>query len=187
MEDDCRSLGRPAGLPRTMLVGFLDAVPASAAILDTSGNVIAVNRAWRRFATDNGGDPEGWLGLNYLEVTERADSEHARAVAYGLRSVLSGHIASFDHEYPCHSAHCQRWFRCLISPLRTEDERGMLGAAVMHLDTTQEKLSEMRASAANRAKSEFLASLSHELRTPLNAILGFSEMMTMEDLGSHGR
>ena len=31
--------------------------------------------------------------------------------------------------------------------------------------------------AANRTKSEFLASMSHELRTPLNAIIGFSEVL----------
>src|SRR5262249_36507456 len=31
--------------------------------------------------------------------------------------------------------------------------------------------------AANRHKSQFLASMSHELRTPLNAILGLTEMM----------
>ena len=30
---------------------------------------------------------------------------------------------------------------------------------------------------ANRAKTEFLATISHELRTPLNAIIGFSEIM----------
>lgn len=33
------------------------------------------------------------------------------------------------------------------------------------------------AAAANRAKSEFLASISHELRTPLNAIIGYAELL----------
>ncbi len=33
------------------------------------------------------------------------------------------------------------------------------------------------ASAANRAKSDFLASMSHELRTPLNAIIGYTELL----------
>ncbi len=34
--------------------------------------------------------------------------------------------------------------------------------------------------AANQAKSDFLASMSHELRTPLNAIIGFSDLMKNE-------
>jgi cell cycle sensor histidine kinase DivJ len=35
---------------------------------------------------------------------------------------------------------------------------------------------------ANAAKSHFLATMSHELRTPLNAIIGFSDMLTNEQL-----
>lgn len=34
------------------------------------------------------------------------------------------------------------------------------------------------AAAANRAKSDFLASISHELRTPLNAILGYTQLLS---------
>jgi signal transduction histidine kinase len=38
-----------------------------------------------------------------------------------------------------------------------------------------------QASAANRAKTDFLSRLSHELRAPLNAIIGFAQMLSATD------
>jgi len=43
-----------------------------------------------------------------------------------------------------------------------------------------------KASAANEAKSAFLATMSHELRTPLNAVIGYTEFMLSTPFGPIG-
>ena len=44
-----------------------------------------------------------------------------------------------------------------------------------------------RATIANKAKSNFLASTSHEIRTPMNAILGINDMILAENLDQESR
>ena len=93
---------------------FLDELSEEAAIVERSGTIVAVNRAWRRFAEHNGADPtEVSEGANYLGVCEEAkgaQSDYARSFAEGLRSVLSGAEERFALEYPCHSPTERRWF-----------------------------------------------------------------------------
>jgi hypothetical protein len=73
---------------------FLDELPEHAAIVERSGTIIAVNKAWKRFAKDNGTElGKVSEGANYLDVCAGAtgeQSEYARSFAEGIRSVSSG-------------------------------------------------------------------------------------------------
>jgi diguanylate cyclase (GGDEF)-like protein len=99
----------------------LDALPDSTAILDRSGTIIAVNRAWRMFALDNGGLPETTgVGVNYLQVCTRAAESgctDAEEVWLGLQAVLAGDTVESDREYPCPSPIVDRWFNSRITPI----------------------------------------------------------------------
>lgn len=53
----------------------------------------------------------------------------------------------------------------------------------LELAQSQSEKARLAAEDASFAKSRFLALISHELRTPLNAIMGFSEVMSLEQLG----
>lgn len=127
----------------TERAAILDALPAHIALLDPDGKIIAVNEAWRRFASANmlaGND--FCVGQDYIEVCElaRGDcSEEAKDAADGIRAVLSGETFHFVLEYPCHSPEVKRWFRLTVTPL---DQTRRAGAVAMHGDITDRKLSE---------------------------------------------
>ncbi len=82
----------------------VDALAAHLAILDESGKIIAVNRAWRSFAQNkNTLKSNVCEGTNYLAVcdtSERYGCAEAGAVAAGIRSVIRGEQAEFSMEYP---------------------------------------------------------------------------------------
>jgi len=92
----------------------LDELPEHSAIVDSSGAIVAVNKAWKRFAKDNGAEMSKVLeGANYLDVCERAkgkQSPYALSFGEGLRSVLCSREERFAMEYPCHSPTERRWF-----------------------------------------------------------------------------
>jgi signal transduction histidine kinase len=128
---------------RQELQQTLDSLSAHIAILDESGEIIAVNGMWRAFAESNGCDPGRVSeGANYLRVCESATGLHAEeaaAFAEGVREVLAGRRANFEMEYPCHSPTERRWFMGRVTPYFC-NERAW--AVVAHENTTERKLAE---------------------------------------------
>ncbi len=121
----------------------LDSLSAHIAILDETGEIVAVNGMWRAFAEANGGDPERVCeGANYLRACESAtaqNTEDAAAFAEGIRSVLSGRRESFELEYPCHSPTERRWFIGRVTPYRRNEKPW---AVVAHENITKRRLAE---------------------------------------------
>ena len=172
----------------------LDGIPAHVALVDTSGRVLATNKAWDEFARKNGlSDVEFGRGTNYLDVCRAASgdcAEEAHDVADGVSRVLAGELEEFTIEYPCHSPTQERWFKCVCRPVLYE---GVRAAVVSHVDISDRKLAELTLKAAEqRARDEstlrarFLADISRDMRAPLDSILGVSEMIESEARGGEG-
>ncbi|MDO8827581.1 EAL domain-containing protein [Methylophaga sp.] len=119
---------------------ILNALPANIALLDNHGTIISVNDAWRVFSDTNAIQSPGYgIGLNYLEICDRAEGEYtagAQQAAAGIRSVLDGSAALFSMEYPCDTTTEQRWFQMTVTPLIDDSSSG---GVVMHVDITERK------------------------------------------------
>jgi diguanylate cyclase (GGDEF)-like protein/PAS domain S-box-containing protein len=118
-----------------------DVFPGHVALVDRDGAVVSVNRAWREFGLAHGGAAPAGLGMNYLEVCDRAaeagESEAAEAAAL-LRAALDGIRDERQLTYRVHAPGGQRWFSLRVVPIPTQHS----GALVVHMDITAEKMRE---------------------------------------------
>ena len=93
---------------------LLDAIPDAIAVLDTRGVIKAVNRAWRMFTLDNGGNEvDTGVDVDYFGVCQRSSDNgcaDATEVLAALQAVLGGESVERDVEYPCPSPAVGRWF-----------------------------------------------------------------------------
>jgi PAS domain S-box-containing protein len=128
----------------------VDALSAQIAILNESGTIIAINKAWRDFALANPPSSRtAWKGANYLDVCERATghgAEMATEFAQGIRAVMSSELEEFSLEYPGHSPSEQRWF---LGRVTRFPDGGPLRIVVAHENITARKLAEQETFAGN--------------------------------------
>jgi diguanylate cyclase (GGDEF)-like protein/PAS domain S-box-containing protein len=117
--------------------------PGHVALLDRDGVVVSVNRAWREFGLAHGAAAMAGLGMNYLEVCDRAaevgEPEAAEAAAL-VRAALAGARDERRLAYPVQAPRGQRWFSLHVVPIPGQHS----GALVVHIDITAEKMREQQ-------------------------------------------
>lgn len=142
---------------RRFLQATINSLSEHVVLLDGAGRIVAVNRAWRDFARDNGyADPTCGLGVNYLAECDaaaaRGDQDAGRA-ATALRTLLYGEgetPESFELEYACHSRFEKRWF--ILSASRFVEE-GRVWAVLSHKNITARKWQELHLEAWNYVRA----------------------------------
>lgn len=163
----------------------LDSLTAEVAVLDQTGQITAVNTAWRQFGLTAAGEAATISpGHNYLvslkNAAQRGDAT-AQSALEGIEAVRTGSRDRFSLEYPCQTPTEARWFAMTVMPLHgpwdglvvTHEEISARKQAEQereHLLTQTQHLQKMQ------AIGTLAGGIAHEFNNSLTAVLGFSEL-----------
>ncbi|WP_282049857.1 ATP-binding protein [Maribacter aquivivus] len=158
--------------------GILSSLTAHIAVIDKTGEVLAVNKAWNDYSVNNGGYnyENTSVGSNYIEVCKHAISEGdvlSQNILDGLKSVLNQETRHFEIEYPCHYKDEKRWFTMHVEPFGTESDK----LVISHNSITQLKIAEEKLERTNLKLKEAqrMAKLGNWEYNPVTKEIFFSD------------
>jgi PAS domain S-box-containing protein len=152
--------------------GVLNSLNSHLAVIDGSGEIVAVNESWNRFAYQNGDSKlvHTGEGENYFDVCEKAaqaGDKIALEALHGIKATMDEGEKQFYLEYPCHSPNKHRWFG--MRALKFENDEPMI--IVVHTEITERKNAEINLIRSEAQLKEAQA-LSHISNWELDLITG---------------
>jgi PAS domain S-box-containing protein len=167
---------------RSLLRSLIDSSPDFIFFKDLNSNFVGCNKA---FADYVGIEESELIGRNDYDFfqKEAADKYHQFD-----RQIIADHIPVRSEEWIT-MADGSRRLMDTLKVLNFDSAGNPIGIVAISRDISdkeeiQQKYIEAKEKAeeADRLKTAFLANMSHEIRTPMNSIIGFSNLLTEEDL-----
>ena len=129
--------------------GVISALSSHIAVIDKTGTVISVNKAWEEYSIANGETTlaRTSIGSNYFDVCKKAmvdGNALAGEALKGILTVLSKKKQDFELEYPCHSPNSKRWFSLRVRNIESDTPK----VVIAHQDITTRKKAETRIQAS---------------------------------------
>lgn len=174
--------------------GFLDVVPVARETVFDELDAGVIVLEWRGRIVDMNPAAEAIIGSRARGVIGKTLDEVLPVAAEVVSRARSAEEPTWgDVEIVHGEGQDRRWYELRLSPLQDRGRR-LAGDMVVIRDVTERTesartLAEARdqALAADRAKSEFLATMSHEVRTPMNGIIGMTDILLDTELGTEQR
>lgn len=170
--------------------GLLNSLTQHIAVINSKGDIVAVNEAWNEFAKENGDTTlmRTSAGTNYIDVClnsiANGDKTAAEALA-GIKSVIDKKSKFFSMEYPCHSPIEERWFFLRASMFKTGENL----VVISHSDISTRKKAELEREritkdliTRNKDLEHFTFIVSHNLRAPVATIMGIADLITNPEI-----
>ena len=163
-----------------VIAAFVRHSPVPLVMTDQDLVVTRVSHAWEQLYRRDAAEIVGQRIDARPDPRGSADTAWPDIYARGL----GGESLSSDR--PVRSVHRDMWFEWAVIPWR--DAQGEVGGLLlMNFDVTALVQARDAATAADGAKTRFLANLSHELRTPMNGVLAPIALIQRLDLPSQAR
>jgi PAS domain S-box-containing protein len=123
--------------------GIFNSLSSHIAVVDKSGNIVAINEAWRKFSIENGDATlkATGVGSNYFQVCDKSSKaglKIAEEVLQGIKDVIDEKQEAYYLEYPCNSPTQRRWFGMRVVRFDTDEPM----VVVSHQNISERKLAE---------------------------------------------
>jgi PAS domain S-box-containing protein len=166
---------------------MIDAIPDLIFFKDVESKFLGCNKAFEKYINKKS---EEIIGFSEYDLFHKTD---ASGYLKSDRQIIETLVPERTTNWIEYTNGHRFLFYTLKTPYFDSDNNllGIIGISrdITEMEETRQRLilAKEKAEESDRLKTAFLANMSHEIRTPMNAIIGFSDLLSEEDLSQEDK